>query len=59
MTFRFPHENPAFNTPAKVAAIVMFLGIVGFGLTLIVAASQVHKLLTLVLAYPLFGDPFL
>jgi hypothetical protein len=39
-----PGQNPAFNTPAKLAALMMCLGLVGLGLTYRIAVAQVHQL---------------
>jgi hypothetical protein len=53
----FPKQNPAFNTPAKIAAVSIFLWMVGLGLTFAIAASQAHMLGTLVVAYILICGP--
>ena len=49
----FPKQNPAFNTPAKIAALWMFLSLVGLGLTFAIAAGKAHVLGTLVVGYVL------
>ena len=53
----FIAQNPAFNTPAKIAAIVTCLGLLGLGLTFIIAAAQVHQLGIVAVAYVLIWGP--
>jgi hypothetical protein len=50
-------QNPAFNTPARIAALVMCLGLVGLGLTYILAVAQVHQLGIFVAACVLVWGP--
>ena len=53
----FPKQNPAFNTPAKIGALAIFLWTVGMGLTYAIAASHAHMLGTLVVGYVLICGP--
>jgi hypothetical protein len=53
----FLKQNPAFNTPAKIAAVLLLLWIVGLGLTYVIASSQDHMLGTLVVGYVLIFGP--
>jgi len=50
-------QNPAFNAPAKIGALAIFLWTVGMGLTDAIAASQAHMLGTLVVGYVLICGP--
>ena len=53
----FRAQNPAFNTPAKIAALVMSVGLVGLALTYLIAAAQVHQLGIFVVACVLIWGP--
>jgi hypothetical protein len=57
MKLPFHKQNPAFNTPAKIAALWMFLSLVGLGLSFAIAAAKAHMLGTLVLGYVLIWGP--
>ena len=50
-------QNPAFNTPAKIAALAMCVGLVGLGLTYIIAVAQGHQLGIFVVACALVWGP--
>ena len=53
----FLAQNPAFNSPAKVAGAVILLGMVGLGLSFVIAAAQAQMLTTMVLLYVLVWGP--
>jgi len=46
-------NNPAFNVPARIAALITALGLLGFLLSMIVAAVQVHQFWIFVLVFAL------
>jgi hypothetical protein len=50
-------QNPAFNAPAKIAAVVMCAGLVGLVLTYIIAAAQGHQLGIFITACALIWGP--
>ena len=50
-------QNPAFNTPAKIAALVMCGGLVGLALTYIIAVAQGHRLGIFVVGCALVWGP--
>lgn len=53
----FLAQNPAFNSPAKVAGVLILLGMVGLGLSFVIAAAQAQMLITMVLLYVLVWGP--
>ena len=50
-------QNPAFNTPAKIAALAMCAGLVGLALTYIIAVAQGHQLGIFIVACALIWGP--
>lgn len=56
---RMSGENPAWNLPAKSAAVVMLLGWGALGLRLVIAVAREHQLLNLLLLFVVFWGPLL
>lgn len=56
---RMSGENPAWNLPAKSAAVVMLVGWGALGLRLVIAVAREHQLLNLLLLSVVSWGPLL